>query len=347
MSCLSGKQSWAEVSLESITANVNAIRRRIGPTEIIAVVKANAYGHGAPGVAAHLRKCGVTSFAVATLDEAIAVRQVVDDAQILVLTGCEVGQEPEFRKNRLTASVFEHRAIPDIQIELKIDSGMGRLGIPHSQAPAVLEELKSRLTGVFSQFASSDSDPEFSRLQLANFLAATKRVTCRRHIANSAALRFPAAHLDAVRPGLALYGIAPCPEVSDLKPALTWKTRVLSLRRMSTGETVGYGRTFEISRPSLVAVVPVGYADGYSRALSNQGHVRVRGVLVPVIGRVSMDLVSIDVTDLPDVAHGDEVTLLEADPHSPISAAALAERLGTIPYEILTSIGPRVERIYV
>jgi len=342
------KRSWVGISLQNIAANVQAIRRRIGEQrDIIAVVKANAYGHGAPEVASHLHKCGVTSFAVATLEEALTVREVVTNAGILVLTGCDAGQEASFRQNRLTASVFERGPVPDVKLELKIDSGMGRLGVPHSQAPAFLDQLDDRLTGVYSQFASSDSDPEFSQVQLNAFLAATKRVSCHRHMANSAALRFPAALLDAVRPGLALYGVAPCPEVSDLQPALAWKTRVLSLRQMPPGETVGYGRTYKLSRPSLVAVLPVGYADGYSRAFSNNGQVRVRGMLAPVIGRVSMDLASIDVTDVPGVTHGDEVTLLESDPQSPISAAALATCIGTIPYEILTSIGERVERVYV
>ncbi len=341
-------RSWAEISLERIAANVKAVRRRIGEqTDIIAVVKANAYGHGAPQVAIRLRESGVTSFAVATLEEAITVRELVSDGEILVLTGCDAGQEAAFRDNRLTASVFERGPVPDVKIELKIDSGMGRLGVPHAQAPAVLDELGDRLTGVYSQFASSDCDPDFSRVQLDVFLAATKGVTCRRHIANSAALGLPPAYLDAVRPGLALYGIAQCRELSDLLPALAWKASVLSLRRMFPGETVGYGRTFTISRPSLIAVVPVGYADGFSRAFSNNGQVRVRGVLAPIIGRVSMDLVTVDVTDVPGVAHGDEVTLLEADPESPISAVGLANRIGTIPYEILTSIGPRVERVYM
>jgi len=342
------KRSWAEISLERIAANVRAIRRRIGErTDIIAVVKANAYGHGDAEVGAHLRRCGVTSFAVATLEEALTIREAANDAGILVLTGCDAGQEAAFRDHRLTASVFERGPVPDVEIELKIDSGMGRLGVPHPQAAAFLDQLGERVTGVFSQFASSDSDPDFSRAQLDAFLAATRRVTCRRHLANSAALRFPAALLDAVRPGLALYGIAPCPEFSDLQPALAWKTRVLSLRQMSPGETVGYGRTFTISRPSLIAVIPVGYADGYSRAFSNNGQVRIRGVLVPIIGRVSMDLITVDVTDVPGIASGDEVTLLEADPESPISAVGLASRISTIPYEILTSIGERVERVYL
>jgi len=342
------KRSWVEVSLDRIAANVRSIRQRIGEqTDIIAVVKANAYGHGAAAVASHLRKCGVTSFAVATLEEGLTVRDSVQDSRILVLTGCNTGQEAVFRRHGLAASVFVRGPVPDVMLELKIDSGIGRLGVPHSEAPALLDELGDRVTGVFSHFASSETDTDFSQAQLEAFLSATKGVKCRRHIANSAGLRFPAAHLDAVRPGLAIYGIAPCPQVSDLLPILTWKAHLLSLRRMLPGETVGYGRTFEIRRPSLIGVLPVGYADGYSRAFSNNGEVRIRGMLAPVVGRISMDLMSVDLTDVPGVAHGDEATILEADPDSPISAPGLAKRIGTIPYEVLTSIGSRVERVYV
>ncbi|RPJ81994.1 MAG: alanine racemase [Acidobacteria bacterium] len=342
------KRSWVEISLERLAGNAKAVRRVIGEgTDIIAVVKANAYGHGGPKVASHLHGCGVTSFAVATLEEALNIREVINNAKILVLQGCDAGQERLFIDNRLTASVFEGGRVPDVEIELKVDSGMGRLGVSPAQAPALLHELGERVTGVFSHFASSESDAEFTRAQLDTFLAATKDVTCRRHIANSGALCFRAAHLDAVRPGLALYGISPCPGLFDVRPVLAWKVRILSLKKMSPGETVGYGRTFTVARPSLIAVLPIGYADGFSRAFSNNGQVRIRGVLAPVVGRVSMDLLSVDVTDVPDVAHGDEVTLLEGDPQSPLSAARLANRIGTIPYEILTSIGSRVERVYV
>ncbi|RPI27716.1 MAG: alanine racemase [Acidobacteria bacterium] len=340
--------SWVEVSLRRIVNNVAAIRQRIGEKcGIIAVVKADAYGHGAGPVARCLRSSGITSFATATIEEAIEVRQAVNDSSILVLTGCDSGQEPGFRQHDLTASVFEKGRVPDAKIELKVDSGMGRLGVALSDAPALLADLDNRLVGVYSQFASSDGDDDFTRTQLRAFLAATRLAKCRRHIANSAGLRFPDAHLDAVRPGLALYGIAPCPAVSDIQPALSWKTRVLSLRSLSPGQSVGYGRTFLVSRPSLIAVLPVGYADGYSRAFSNKGQVRIRGRLAPVVGRVSMDLISVDVTGVPGVSHGDEVTLLEADPDSPISARALARAIDTIPYEIVTSIGRRVERVYL
>jgi alanine racemase len=342
-------KSWVEISLASIRSNVAAIRRRISrKRDIIAVVKANAYGHGARRITAFLRSCGVKSFATATLEEALELREIARDARILVLMGCDAGQERAFRDNELTASVFGPGPLPKgVSVELKIDTGMGRVGIPLSQARASLKQAKGQLVGVFSHFAAAETDEEFSKQQLDLFLKHTDGVTCRRHIANSAGLRFPEAFLDAVRPGLALYGVAPCPGMSDLRPALCWKTRVLVIRDLATGHSVGYGRTFIASRPTRIAVLPVGYADGYSRRLSNASQVRIRGRLAPVVGLVSMDFTTVDVTDLPDVVAGDEATLLEADAESPISAASLARVLRTIPYEVLTSIGARVDRVYV
>ena len=154
------------------------------------------------------------------------------------------------------------------------------------------------------------------------------------------------AHLDAVRPGLALYGISPCTAIDYLQPILSWKTRVVNVREVPNGQSIGYGGTFIASRDMQIGILPVGYSDGYSRQLSNLGKVRIRGQLVPVIGRVAMDLVTIDLTDLQKPKVGEEVILLEDVPNSPISAAGLSETIGTIPYEILTRIGARVERLY-
>ena len=341
-------RSWVEVSLSRIKANAAAVRRIIGDRrEIIAVVKADAYGHGAPPVAEALRACGVTSFATATLAEALELREVVLDSRILVMMGCSEGEERAFRGSSLTASVFQPGKLPTgVSVELKIDSGMGRMGIPLDKARPAIEAAGEQLVGVFSHFASAESDEEFSRRQLAAFLEQVEGVKCRRHMANSAGLRYPEALLDAVRPGLALYGIPPCPEVSGLQPALAWKTKILDVRALQPGDTVGYGRTFTVSRPSRIAVLPVGYADGYKRRLSNVGQVKIDGRLAPVVGNISMDFTTVDVTDLPDVAPGDVATLIEADLKSPISAAAMARLLGTVPYEVLTSIGARVHHVY-
>jgi alanine racemase len=341
--------SWVEISLERLRNNVAAIRLRIGPgVDIIAVVKANAYGHGATQVAACLSSAGISSFVTATVSEAIEVRQVAPEAAILVLSGCEPGHEKPFTEHRLRASVFDTQLVPaKVPVEVKIDTGMGRLGISPNLAPDFMARFGDRLQGVFSHFASSETDDAFSHLQLDTFLRCTKRVSCRRHLANSGALRFPAAFLDAVRPGLALYGIAPCPEIDDVIPVLTWKTRVLTVREIPRGASVGYNRTFTAGRQTRVAVLPVGYADGYSRAFSNSGQVRIRGRLAAVVGVVSMDLTTVDVTDIPGVSVGDETVLLEADAQSPLSAVRHARSLGTIPYEVFTSIGPRVERRYI
>jgi len=289
----------------------------------------------------------VREFAVATLPEAIAVREALPEAGILVLMGCSPGQESSFLAHRLTASIFDSRqrsaVVPS---EVKIDTGMTRVGIPWDEAREFITAFRGKLVGVFSHFSSADEDDEVTRIQLERFQEATRGLNLRSHISNSAGLRFPDAHLDAVRPGLALYGIAPCPEVADVEPILEWKTRILTVRPIPPGTPIGYNGTFVSRRDSRIAVLPVGYADGYSRALSNRGSVRIGGKLAPVVGRVSMDLTTVDVSDIRSVSPGDEAVLLEADTASPISAAGLAEMLGTIPYEVLTSIGPRVERVY-
>ena len=341
-------RSWVEISLRQLAENVEAIRHHTSSTRIIAVVKANAYGHGAQAISAILHYYGIGDFAVAILDEAIELRGIVPDSKILVLGGCDEGQTERFRKHNLTATVFDRRPLPnDLRVEVKVDTGMGRLGIGWEEASRFIHEQKGPVCGVYSHFAASGHDPDFTRLQLERFLQATNRLTCPRHISDSAGLRYPEAHLDALRLGLALYGISPCPEVNYVKPILRWKTRILSLREVPKGMPVGYGRSFVTRRKSRIAVLPVGYADGYRRMFSNRGRVRVRDRLVPVVGRISMDLSTIDVTDLPKVEAGEEVVLLEDNPTSPICAAALAQTLGTIPYEVLTSIGDRVARVFV
>ncbi len=341
-------RSWVEISLCQLAENVEAIRRHTSSTRIIAVVKANAYGHGAQVISPILHYCGISDFAVASLDEAIELRGIVPDGTILVLGGCDKGETERFRQHNLTATVFDRRPLPDdLRVEVKVDTGMGRLGIGWKEASHFIRELKGSVCGVYSHFSASGHDPNFSRSQLERFLQATQGLNCPRHISDSAGLRYPQAHLDALRLGLALYGISPCPEVNYVQPILRWKTYILSLREVPKGMPVGYGRSFVSRRKSRIAVLPVGYADGYRRRFSNRGRVRVRDRLVPVVGRISMDLSTIDVTDLPKVELGEEVVLLDNDPASPICAAALAQTLGTIPYEILTSIGNRVARVYV
>jgi alanine racemase len=190
-------------------------------------------------------------------------------------------------------------------------------------------------------------DPEYTQLQIERFLRATSGLAVRRHVCNSAGLQFPAGHLDLVRPGLALYGISPGPAPDPLKPILSWKTRILTINDFPSGTPVGYGGSFVTRRRSRIGVLSVGYADGYNRLLSDQGNVKTSAGLAPVVGRVSMDLTTVDLTELPNVTIGQEVTVLDNDPKSTLSARSLAAQTDTIPYEVLTSIGARVDRLYL
>jgi len=339
--------SWAEISLDRLRHNLDIIRRRIpATTDIIAVVKANAYGHGVEIITKELVRNGVTAFAVATLQEAIDLRAWAPTQSILVFEGCQHEEEDLFKDYRLMASVFDYRDnLEGIPVHVKIDTGMTRLGIPWTEARSFLENCPWDIRAVFSHFASADVDPGFSNLQLKRFLDVTSNFDYPRHLSNSAGLALPGTSLDAVRIGLALYGLSPGPKIGDLKPVLTWKTRVISLKEVPAGQAVGYGGTLVTGRRSRIAVVPTGYADGYNRILSNCGQVRIRGKLAPLAGRVSMDMTTIDVTEVPGVETGDEVTLVDGWPDSPLSACNLAAEMQTIPYEVLTSIGTRVERV--
>ncbi|MDA2934160.1 alanine racemase [Acidobacteria bacterium AH-259-D05] len=343
------KGSWVEVSLSRLQENSAAVRNRLSSsTRIIAVVKANAYGHGVEQVSKCLFNCGILDFSVATLEEAVELRQSIPKGKILVLQGCLAGEEKAFREYDLTASLFDLRRVPeDIKVEVKLDTGMTRLGIPWEEAGKMVRELDAKITGLYSHFACSDQDPDFTRLQLKRFEQATADLAYPRHISNSAGLQFPEAHLDAVRLGLLLYGISPSPSLDWVQPILSWKTRILTLRSIPKGQSIGYGRTFTTSRDSLIGVLPVGYADGYNRLFSNQGQVRIQGQLVPLVGQVNMDLISVDLTDVSNPAVGEEVVLLEDSSDSPISVTAWAETLETIPYEVFTSIKDRVERVYL
>ena len=343
------KSSWVEVSRSRLQENVAAIRNHLSPsTGIIAVVKANAYGHGVQNVSRSLTDCGIHDFTVATLDEGIELRKYVLKGKILVLHGCLKGEEQAFREHDLTAALFDDRTPPDdIKVEVKIDTGMTRLGIPWQEAKALVPALTAQITGLFSHFASSDQDPDFTRLQLKRFQEVTSDLPYPQHISNSGGLQFPEAQLDAVRLGLILYGISPCPALDFVQPILQWKTQTLTIRQVPKGEPIGYYGKFVTQRDSLIGVLPVGYADGYNRLLSNRSQVKIRGELVPVLGQISMDLISIDLTDIPDPTVGEEVLLLEDEPDSPISATAWAKALDTSPYEVFTSIGTRVERVAV
>jgi alanine racemase len=334
----------------------------------MAVLKANAYGHGARGVAPALAG-NVEMFAVANLEEALEVRDCAPETPVLILSPALPEEREEIVRAGFIPSVSnvaEARAFSAfgdgqaVPVHLVIDTGMGRIGVWEEEALAVARELLEMpalaLAGVASHFPSADDDAAFTEEQIARFqhlVARLREVSAAPpvvHLENSAGvINYSAAAGDMVRPGLMLYGSSPVADFQRyLRPVLAWKTRVALVRSVGAGRTVSYGRTFTTPCPMRLATLAVGYADGYQRHLSNRGaDVLIRGRRCAVLGRVTMDQIVVDVTALPEVGVGEEVVLLGAQGTEEILAAELAEKAGTIPWEIFTGLGRRVERIYV
>jgi alanine racemase len=321
----------------------------------MAVVKANAYGHGAVPVARAALTGGATWLAVATLDEAHELTGLVPAEHILVMGGLTPAQAAAAAASgfAIAVSSFDFaRALGDtdevVPVHLKIDTGMGRFGTWPSDAASLArlidESSGLRLAGTWSHFASAGTDEVMTRIQFDRFIEALGTLGFDpgvRHISNSAAaLRYPEMALDAVRAGIALYGC----EWPGSSPVLSLRSVVTRVKTLSTGDTVGYGATWVAPSRSRIATVAIGYADGVLRARANRGDVLVRGRRVPLVGAVSMDAITIDVSDVPGVEVGDAVTLIGADGNQRITAEEVAEWSGTISYEVLTAIGRRVER---
>jgi alanine racemase len=371
-----GRPTVAEIDLDALRFNLNRLRGLLkGKAEILAVVKANAYGHGASEVARELQSSGVSIFGVATTEEGIGLRLAGVSLPILVLAGTYANEFDRILTNKLTPVIFDldmaralnaraQKAKQRILVHLKVDTGMNRLGISWWEWEPALEILGSlknlQIEGLMSHFSVAESekpeDQPFTNEQLDRFtkcldLTRQKGIQPRYiHTANSASLtlREPS-WFNLVRPGLMLYGAHPSPGLRDLvalHPVLRWKTAVLSLKRVPRGDGVSYGRTHECRKDSVIAVLPIGYADGYSRRLSNRGEVLIRGKRAKVAGIVCMDLTMVDVSEIPGVQVGDEVILLGRQASEEISVAEMASWIETIPYEVLCGIGGRVPRIY-
>ena len=370
--------TWAEVSLDALRQNFCAVRKHIGEAvSICAVVKADAYGHGAAACARALETEGASWFGVTGTEEALTLRRAGTKARLLLMTGIWKGEEDEAVANNLTPTVWETWHVERLEkaaskkqtvfpIHLKIDTGMTRLGASSDALPAVCAAIASsthlKLEGVSTHFASV-RDPEKTRRQAALFeeaftvLSANGLAPTMVHMANSAAiLSRSETWKTMVRPGIALYGYSraratggtQAGEVGTvLRPVLSWKTRVIALKEVAAGSAVGYGGTFVTQAQTRIAVLPVGYADGFHRLLSNRGRVIVRGEYAPVAGRVSMDLTTLDVTGIAGVEVGDEVILLGGSNGKSIDAGEHARICETIPYEILCSISKRVPRVYL
>ncbi len=375
---MDSRPTVAEIDLSALRHNYSQLKKVISrQCGILAVVKADAYGHGFMDISGELDKMGITAFGVAFLAEGIQLRKAGIDRPILLLGGIYPGQEKKCIGFNISTTVFsleQARVLDQVagrlyrkaKIHLKVDTGMGRLGIFHEDAPAFLRELKGlrnlELEGIISHFASADELDEDGRhftdgqsrifadvVDMARNEGLSPRYV---HLANSAAafsLKLPFCNL--IRPGIALYGALPSPDFEgemDLKPVMSLKSRVAMLKWVDPGTSISYGRRFVAPKKTLMASVPVGYADGYCRARTNKGEALVRGRRAKVAGTVCMDWIMLDVTDIPEVTVGDEVTLLGCDGAGNfVHAEELAERAGTIPYEIFCGISKRVPRVYI
>jgi len=366
------RPTYVEVNLAQIASNFHAIQAHVAPAQVMPVIKANAYGHGIIPVARCLVRNGVERLAVALLEEGIMLRQAGIDASILVMGGVLPEQVPAYLSYDLTLTVATLQNLEVIEaiasqmgkravVHIKVDTGMGRLGVPYYEAEALLERSLAcshlLVEGIYSHFANSDAaDLSHARLQLERFLKVLEFYPRRRlpyplrHLANSGGvLQLPESHLDLVRPGIMLYGYYPSKEVRQtvvVRPALTWKTQAVMSKVLPAGYPLSYGSTWQSDHPVRILTLPVGYGDGYFRLLSNRGEVLIRGKRYPVVGRVCMDQIMVCLeNDLAEA--GEEVILLGEAGDEVITAADLAEWASTIPYEILTNINSRVPRIYL
>jgi len=364
-----GRPTWAEIDVAALKANIRGLKERIGSQcQLLAVVKANAYGHGAPVVAQAALEAGASRLGVACPDEGVELRRAGIQAPIVILGYTPPAEAEKAVEHGLTPTVnaLDHaeavaRASQKLgrvtAVHLKLETGMNRFGLDRKAVLELARALESmpslRLEGAYTHFACADeADKSFTWRQFEEFMAVARELDVPiRHVANSAAiLELPEMALDMVRAGIAIYGLYPSAAVSRsvvLRPILSLRSRVARVRVLAPGETVSYGRTWAAPGPSRVALVPIGYADGLTRLLSNRGTMLVRGRRAPIVGRICMDLTVVDVTAIHGVAEGDEVVILGTQGQESIPAEEIAAHAGTISYEILCGISRRVPRVYV
>jgi alanine racemase len=361
---------WIEVDLTAIAHNVREIRSLLSVnTQLCAVVKADAYGHGAIPVAKTVLEAGADQLAVAILSEGIELRRAGINAPILILGYTPAVQASQVVTNRLSQTIFSWQMAKNlsdaatflgekVKVHIKIDTGMSRIGVLPKDAAdfaasvAMLPNLE--IEGVYTHFATADSsNKEFCKQQFACFQEILAAIAERgiqvalRHCANSAAtIDMPETHLDMVRTGIILYGLLPSTELTkkiELLPAMKFKARVAYLKELPSGTPISYGCTYITDCPKSIVTLPVGYADGWSRLLSNKGKVLIQGCRAPLVGRICMDQCMADVTDIPNVALDDEVLLFGGQD---LSVEEVAEELGSINYEVVCMVGKRVPRFY-
>jgi alanine racemase len=356
---------WAEIDRGALRHNAGVVRERIGSAEILAVVKANAYGHGLVGAAEALAT-EVQYFGVANLEEALALRDAGLTHPVIILGPALPSERSMIVERGFTptisaleeATAFDQ--IAPVTINFKVDTGMGRMGVPENQSLDVFKKVTSltnvRVHSISTHMPVSNEDANFTSDQLVRFRNVLARFRAevpgnyKAHVLQSAGtLAFNESPHEIVRAGIMLYGISPLPEFQELlMPVMTWKTRIGLIRDMPAGHGISYGRTFITPGPMRVATLSAGYADGYPRHASNRGAmILVRGKRCPLLGRVTMDLMMLDVSDVPDAAVGDEVVLMGRQGDEEISATELAELAGTINWEIVTRVASRVRRVFV
>ena len=355
---------WAEIDRAALRHNAKVVRDRIGSAEMLAVVKANAYGHGLPGVAQALAD-DAQLFGVANVEEARTLRESLPHP-VIILGPATPEDRPIIAQGGFIptiSSLDEAQAfdqLKPVSVNFKIDTGMGRMGVVENEALKVFKRVAAlpniEIHSISTHMPVSNEHAEYTRDQLVRFQKILERIrsevpgSYKAHVLQSAGtLAFNQPTFEIVRAGIMLYGISPLPEFRELlKPVMTWKTRVCLVRDVPKGSSISYGRTFIAPRNMRVATLSAGYADGYPWHLSNRGAaVLVRGKRCSILGRVTMDLMVIDVTEFDDVQAGDDVILMGRDEAEEISCAELSERAGTITWEMITRIGARVRRVYV
>ena len=372
------RRTWAEISLDSIIHNYKAIKACVSSKcRIMAVVKADGYGHGALPVAHQLKEQGADYFGVSNIEEAIALRKGGISDDILILGYTPSKNVTDLFEYSITQTVFSHsyakelsaaakKADVRIKAHLKLDTGMARLGFIYYSENDLLDEACEALSlenlyfeGIFTHFSSSDSPSakDETENQFMLFNSAVKSLCQKgfsfqyRHCCNSGAiLDFPNMHLDMVRPGVILYGLLPSSEIKnklDLKPSMALKTAISQIKTVDSGVRVSYGGTYETDKKTVLATLPIGYADGFFRAMSNKGFVLIGGKPAPIVGRICMDQMLVDITQNPDCSDKTVATVIGTDGGGQILAEDLARLSGTINYEIVCDIGKRVPRIYI
>lgn len=365
------RPTMVKVNLDRISENLRAIRTQVAPAKVMAILKANAYGHGLVEIAHHMVSQGVDYLGVAVVEEGILLRERGIRVPILVLGGVLGNQVPLFLHHNLTITASSIEKLQQIdeaaqvlgvtaRVHLKIDTGMERIGVHYYNAHGFLDaSLKCshvRVEGIFSHLANADAtDMSHSRLQLERFNEVLRFYdqhslpTPMRHIANSAAiLNLPDSYYDMVRPGILLYGVYPSPEIKrgiSVQPALTWKSHVVYFKVVKPNHPVGYGSEWQSDHMVRMVTVPLGYGDGYFRSMSHKAEVLIRGVRYPVVGLISMDQITVNI-EWGTAYNNDEVILIGVQEGVAITCEELAEWAGTIPYEILTNINTRVPRLY-